>query len=137
MEKTLMTSTFKRPSLLLSLVPIFLLVGLLALNISIFKDSALMGPNQIALFISALVATMIGLFLLKIPYAEIEKKVIHSIGLSMQANLILLVVGTLIGLWIFSGIVPAMIYYGIKIFNPNWFLPLTCIVCAVVSIATG
>lgn len=132
-----MTSTFKRPSLLLSLVPIILLVGLLALNISIFKDSALMGPNQIALFISALVASAIGLFLLKVPYVEIEKKVIHSIGLSMQANLILLVVGTLIGLWIFSGIVPAMIYYGIKLFNPSWFLPLTCIVCAVVSIATG
>lgn len=132
-----MTSNFKRPSLLLSLVPICFLVGLLALNISIFKDSALMGPNQIALFIAALVSSFIGLFVLKIPYAEIEKKIIHSISLSLQANLILLVVGTLIGLWIFSGVVPAMIYYGIKLFNPEWFLPLTCIVCAVVSIATG
>lgn len=132
-----MTSTFKRPSLIVSLIPIILLVGLLGLNISIFKDSALMGPNQIALFVAALAGAMIGIFKLKIPYAEIEKQVIHAISLSLQANLILLVVGTLIGLWIFSGVVPAMIYYGIKLFNPSWFLPLCCLVCAVVSLATG
>lgn len=127
----------KKPGLLLSLVPIVALIGFLVLNIDLFKDSALLGPNQIALLMSALIAGMIGLFVLKVPYEEIEKKVIHSIGLSMQANLILLVVGMLIGLWIFSGVVPAMIYYGIKVFNPTFFLPLTCIVCAVVSLATG
>jgi NhaC family Na+:H+ antiporter len=107
------------------------------MNISIFQDGALMGPNQIALFLSALIAASIGLVFLNVSYADIEKKVIQSIGLSMQANLILLVVGMLIGLWIFSGVVPAMIYYGIKLFNPTWFLPLSCIVCAVVALATG
>lgn len=132
-----MSSTSKRPGLLLSLVPIFVLIGLLVFNIDLFKDSALMGPNQIALFTSALVAGVIGLFVLKVPYEDMEKKVIESIGLSMQANLILLVVGMLIGLWIFSGVVPAMIYYGVKLFNPTWFLPLTCIVCCIVSLATG
>lgn len=130
-------SEVKKPGLLLSLVPVAFLIGCLVLNIDLFKDSALLGPNQIALFLSALVAGAIGLFVLRVPYEEIEKKVIHSIGLSMQANLILLVVGMLIGLWIFSGVVPAMIYYGVKIFNPSLFLPLTCIVCAVVSLATG
>src|SRR5690606_27013040 len=54
-----------------------------------------------------------------------------------QANLILLVVGSLIGLWIFSGVVPAMIYYGIELINPVWFLPVSCLVCAIVSLATG
>lgn len=131
------SSEIKKPGLILSLVPVAFLIGCLVLNIDLFKDSALLGPNQIALFLSALVAGGIGLFVLKVPYEEVEKKVIHSIGLSMQANLILLVVGMLIGLWIFSGVVPAMIYYGVKIFNPTLFLPLTCIVCAVVSLATG
>src|SRR5690606_35375667 len=42
-----------------------------------------------------------------------------------------------IGLWIFSGVVPSMVYYGVKIFNPGWFLPLTCLTCCIVSIATG
>lgn len=131
------SSEVKKPGLFLSLVPIAILIGFLVLNIDLFQDSALMGPNQIALFLAALIAGAIGLFVLKVPYEEMEKKVIHSIGLSMQANLILLVVGMLIGLWIFSGVVPAMIYYGIKVFNPTFFLPLTCIVCAVVSLATG
>ncbi|MFP5386836.1 MAG: Na+/H+ antiporter NhaC [Bacteriovoracia bacterium] len=132
-----MSSIAKKPGLLLSLFPVLSLIAFLVLNIDLFKDSALLGPNQIALFIAAVIATFIGIFILKVPYKDIEEKVIHSIGLSMQANLILLVVGMLIGLWIFSGVVPAMIYYGIKIFNPTLFLPLTCIVCAVVSLATG
>lgn len=127
----------KKPSFFLSLVPILVLIAILFLNISIFKDSATLGPNQLALVMAALVAGVIGLFVLKVPYEKIEKKVIHAIGLSMQANLILLVVGTLIGLWIFSGVVPAMIFYGIKLINPIWFLPVTCIVCAIVSLATG
>lgn len=132
-----MSTSQKRPGLLLSLLPVLVLISLLVLNIDLFKDSALMGPNQIALFVAALVAAVIGLLVLKVSYEDMEKKIIQSISLSMQANLILLVVGMLIGLWIFSGVVPAMIYYGVKLFNPTWFLPLTCIVCSVVSLATG
>lgn len=132
-----MTSQYKRPGLILSLVPVFTLIGLLVLNIEIFKDSAVLGPNQIALFLSAIVAGIIGIFFLKVPYEEIENKIIHSIGLSLQSNLILLIVGMLIGLWIFSGVVPAMIFYGIKVFNPTFFLPLSCVVCAIVALSTG
>lgn len=122
---------------MLSMIPILVLIAILFTNIRIFKDAATLGPNQLALLIAGLVAGAIGLFVLKIPYAEIEKKIIHSITLSMQANLILLVVGSLIGLWIISGVVPAMIFYGIKLINPTWFLPVTCIVCCIVSLATG
>jgi Na+:H+ antiporter, NhaC family len=132
-----MSSHVKKPGLFLSLVPILTLILLLVLNIDLFKDSAVLGPNQIALFLSAIVTAVIGMLVLRVPYEEIEKKIIHSISLSLQANLILLVVGMLIGLWIFSGVVPAMIYYGIKLFNPTFFLPLTCVVCSIVSLATG
>lgn len=132
-----MLSHAKKPGLLMSLVPVVTLIGLLFLNIDIFKDTAVLGPNQIALFLAAIVASVLGIVVLKVPYEEIEKKVIHSISLSLQANLILLIVGMLIGLWIFSGVVPAMVFYGIKIFNPTFFLPLTCLVCGVVSLATG
>ena len=132
-----MSSNYKKPSLVVSLVPVVVLVTLLVMNIFLFKDNAALGPNQVTLFVAAAICAGIGIFHLKIPYKDIEKKIIHSISLSMQANLILLVVGTLIALWIFNGVVPAMIYYGIKLFNPNWFLPLTCMVCCVVSLATG
>ena len=95
------------------------------------------GPNQLALGIAAAVTTALGFFFLKMPYSYIEDTIFSSIGRAMQANIILLVVGSLIGLWIISGIVPAMIYYGLKIINPTFFLPVACIVCAFVSIATG
>jgi NhaC family Na+:H+ antiporter len=131
------TLVVKKPGLLLSFVPIVVLVLVLVLNISIFGDSATLGPNQLALLLAAIVAGIIGIFFLRVPYNLIEQRVIHSIGLSLQANLILLVVGSLVGLWIFSGVVPAMIYYGIELINPAWFLPVSCIVCMMVSLATG
>jgi Na+:H+ antiporter, NhaC family len=132
-----MSSGIKKPGLLLSLAPILVLIGLLVLNISIFSDSATLGPNQLALFMASLIAAGIGMFVLKVPYKQVEERIVRSISLSLQANLILLVVGTLIGLWIFSGVVPAMIYYGIQLIHPAWFLPVTCLVCAIVAISTG
>ncbi|MBY0517276.1 MAG: Na+/H+ antiporter NhaC [Bacteriovoracaceae bacterium] len=132
-----MQNDYKKPGLGLSLIPLLFLIVLLALNIYLFKDGATSGPNQLALLAAASLAAIIGLTVLKIDYKTMEEKVIHSIGLSMQAVLILLVVGMLIGLWILSGVVPSMIYYGIQIVNPSWFLPITCIICAVVSLATG
>ncbi len=126
-----------RPSLLISLLPLFLLIGLLALNIKLFGDGATSGPNQLALMAAAAFAALLGLVVLKIDYKQMEHKLIESIGLSMQAVLILLVVGMLIGLWILSGVVPTMIYYGIQIVHPHFFLPMTCLICALVSMATG
>ncbi len=126
-----------RPHLLIALIPVLVLIAILTLNIKIFSDNATYGPNQLALLFAACTAAAIGIFVLKMDYKHIEEKIVHSISLSMQANLILLVVGMLIGLWIFSGVVPAMIYYGVKLISPAWFLPITCIVCAIVSIATG
>lgn len=132
-----MSLNHKSPGIFLISIPIFTLIGLLFLNIELFKDSSVLGPNQIALFISSVVSASIGIFILKIPYVEIEKSVLNSIQLSLQAILILLVVGMLIGLWIFAGIVPAMIYYGINLFHPSFFLPISCLICSIVALATG
>lgn len=132
-----MNNQYQKPSLLISLIPLLVLIGLLVFNITLFKDNAAFGPNQLALLAAAMVAGIIALFALKIPYTDLEQGVITSIGLSMQAILILLIVGMLIGLWILSGVVPTMIYYGIQIVNPSWFLPVSCIVCCFVSLATG
>src|SRR5690606_38128308 len=95
------------------------------------------GANQIALLVTAFVVAGIGVFKLKMRYKQIETKALESVGVSLQANLILLLVGSLIGTWILSGVVPAMIYYGIELINPTVFLPVACVICAIVSIATG
>jgi NhaC family Na+:H+ antiporter len=106
---------------------------MLVTNILIFKDNATSGPNQMALLVSAVITVGLGKFKLKIPYDDMEKQMIISIKLALQACLILLLVGSLIGIWILSGIVPTMIYYGLELINPNWFLPVACISCSLVA----
>ena len=46
-------------------------------------------------------------------------------------------VGALAGTWLISGIIPTMIYYGLKILSPSIFLPATVVICSIISIATG
>tara|TARA_R110000868_G_scaffold154736_1_gene380929 strand:- start:48681 stop:50171 length:1491 start_codon:yes stop_codon:yes gene_type:complete len=127
----------KRPALLLSLVPVVFLMGLLIFNIILFKDDATGGPNQLALLASGALAAVIGIFVLKRPYDEIENRIVKSISMAIQATLILLVVGCLIGTWILSGVVPSMIYYGLQLIHPAVILPVSALVCAIVALATG
>ncbi|MCB9092267.1 MAG: Na+/H+ antiporter NhaC [Halobacteriovoraceae bacterium] len=120
-----------------AILPVIVLVVLLIVNVKIYKDNATAGPNQMALFLSGFVAMLMGKLLRKLNYYDLELAAIHSIKHSMQANLILLSVGSLIGIWILSGVVPTMIYYGIKIMSPQFFLPTACLICSFVSLATG
>lgn len=127
----------KRPSLWVSLVPVLFLMGLLVFNIILFKDDATGGPNQLALLVAGAFAAVIGIFVLKRSYHDIENQIVRSISMALQASLILLVVGSLIGTWILSGVVPAMIYYGLQLIHPAVILPVCAMVCAIVSLATG
>ena len=124
-------------SLSLALIPIIVLISLLILNIVIFKDGATGGPNQLALMFSGIFTLAIGSIVLKIPYKVFEEEITQSIGYAVPAFIILLMVGSLISLWIASGIVPSMIYYGLKLIDPSLFLPTSCLLCAFVSLATG
>jgi NhaC family Na+:H+ antiporter len=127
----------QKPSLKLSLVPIITLVILLAFNVYVFQDDSSYGPNQLSLLFSAFLCAGIGHFYLNISYKALEQQSIKAVGVSLQAILILLVVGALIGVWILNGIVPTMIFYGIKIINPTIFLPVALVICSIVSLATG
>jgi Na+:H+ antiporter, NhaC family len=126
----------KRPSLLQAFIPIISLVILLAINVIVFGAGATDGPNQIALILASGVAGLIS-WRLGYSWENIETSVVKSISSAMGAMLILLVIGSLSGTWLISGIVPAMIYYGLKILNPTIFLFAACIVCCIVSLATG
>ena len=70
-------------------------------------------------------------------YQEMEHAVTKGIYDGMSAILILLAVGALVGTWISGGIVPSLIYYGLKVIHPSIFLLATLILCSITSIATG
>lgn len=126
----------KRPTLVHAFIPIGFLVAFLSINVYVFGPGATEGPNQMALIMAASVAGIIS-WRLGYSWDDIETSVVKSISSAMGAMLILLVIGSLSGTWLLSGIVPAMIYYGLKILNPTIFLVAACIVCCIVSLATG
>lgn len=127
----------QEPSIVLSLIPIGVLIALMVFNVILFKDNATFGPNQLALLISAVVAGSLGVFYLGRSYIFLERQIVKSIAMALQSILILLVVGSLISVWIASGIVPLMIYYGLEIINPKVFLAVSCIISCIVSLCTG
>ncbi len=126
----------REPTLLEAFVPIIFLIILLSINVFIFGDSSLDGSNQIVLILSAAVAAIVATRL-GFKWRELREGAVKSISSAMTSMLILLLIGALAGTWLLSGIVPAMIYYGLQILNPTIFLFAACIICSVVSIATG
>ena len=119
-----------------SILPLIILILLLAYNVFVFGDDALSGSNQFILLIGAAIAAGIG-FIYKTSYKNMLIKVADNFQSVAGAILILLFVGALAGTWLASGIIPAMIYYGLKVLHPSIFLPSCIIICAIISLATG
>ena len=119
-----------------AVVPIVVLVLLLSLNVYCYKDDATYGPNQIALIFSTIIAGLFG-WKLKTPFEKMLRGINSSIGSALNAILILLMIGALAGTWLISGVVPAMVCYGLQVLSPGTFLFATVIVCALVSLITG
>jgi Na+:H+ antiporter, NhaC family len=131
-----MTKSIKKPSLLASLTPIVILVILLSLNVILWGDATLDGSNQTALLMAAAIAAIIGVRLGN-KWLDMRAQIVKTIGTAMPSILILLLIGALAGTWMLSGVVPALIYYGLDILHPSIFLIATLIICALVSLATG
>ena len=127
----------KLPSPLLSAVPILTLVILLYFTIRTFGSDALSGGSQIVLLTSTAITSMLAMIFCKVRWHQIEKAICNNILGVATAIIILLLIGALSGSWMVSGIVPTMIYYGMHIIHPSFFLASTCIICAIVSIMTG
>ena len=116
-------------------LPILVLIFLLGCNLILFEN-AMSGPNQFALLIAAVIASVIGNLRGK-KYYDIFDGILESVKSSINAIIILLIIGGLTSSWILSGVVPAMIYYGVELINPDYFLLTSCVICAIVSISTG
>jgi NhaC family Na+:H+ antiporter len=119
-----------------ALLPVVILVLLLAFNVYVYGDDALSGSNQFILLIGAAVAAMVG-FKIKVSYTDMLEAIGSNLKSTTGAILILLFVGALAGTWLLSGIIPAMIYYGLQILHPSIFLPACIVICAIISVATG
>jgi len=118
----------------IALIPIIFLVAALFVTIVILAEDEL--TVHIPLILATAVAAIVGMSYGR-PWTDIKDGMVHGINLALPAILILMVVGTLIGTWIQGGIVPAMIYYGMKVLSPSIFLPATLLICSVVALGTG
>ncbi|KJD34227.1 sodium:proton antiporter [Tamlana sedimentorum] len=120
-----------------ALIPVIILMALLAYNI-FFAEGEMLGAysNQLILIISALIAAGVGLFN-KVSLKLMLKEVWENLKSVFIPILLLLLVGALSGTWLISGVIPAMVYYGLNVLNPSIFLPACVIICALVSISTG
>jgi NhaC family Na+:H+ antiporter len=124
------------PSLGLSLVPVVALIGLLAADVVAFGEDSSYGANQIAMLLAAFVAGGIGMAR-GIRWKAISEAIAHSVSQTTEAILILLMIGALSGTWLIAGIIPAFIHYGLQILEPGIFLFAACIICGLLSLATG
>ena len=116
--------------------PILILVVLLSINVFTYGDASLDGSNQFILLIGGFIASLIG-FKNNISFKLIIDKIGKNLKTTTSPILILLFVGALGGTWLASGIIPAMIFYGLKIINPTIFLPTAVILAALTSLVTG
>lgn len=113
-------------------LPIAALIIVLYIGLVIYGTDA-----HVPLVIASAVAVFVAIFQLGYTWKEIEEGILKTINMGMQAIIILMIVGMLVGTWIQGGVVPAMIYYGLQILSPSIFLVATVLICSVVSLATG
>jgi len=128
-----MSSTRPLPSIWLSLVPVVALVGLLFFNIKILGQD----QNHIPLILATMVAGLMAIFAHRLTWKELEDGILHAIQSAMMPMLILISIGIVIATWMQSGVVPLLISYGLDMISPSVFLLTSCLVCGVVSLATG
>lgn len=123
--------TGSQPSFGLALIPIISMALLLGVGYGVYKIRP-----QVLLVAAAFITACLGMFL-RFSWREMEKGIVESISKAMPAILIMLSVGILIGSWMAAGTIPMIIYYGLKLISPRFFLFTACLVCTITSMATG
>ena len=127
----------KRPSAMLSLMPIVVLVAMLTATIKAFGSDSLGGASQITLLTVSALCVLIGMWRLNVPWASFEKAITKNVASVSSALIILLLIGALSGAWMVSGVVPTLVYYGVQAIHPDIFLASSWLICALVSVMTG
>jgi len=123
--------TPKKANMLQALISLGGLVAIMAVGIIVFG----VDPH-IPMFIGVIIAALMALYL-GYAWEEIEKFMMEGITRALQSIIILSIIGILVGMWIDSGVVPSMIYYGLQILSPGIFFIATVLICSITSLATG
>jgi NhaC family Na+:H+ antiporter len=126
----------RQPSTLDALIPLVFMIVLLALSIVLFGIDAALGPLQVSLLMSAVVAAVVA-HKNGHPWETLGDEIVKGISVAMSAILILLMVGALIGVWNMSGTIATMVYYGIELIDPSWFYLAAAILTGLIGIVTG
>jgi NhaC family Na+:H+ antiporter len=121
----------KQPSLAVALTPLIIMGLLLGVGYGIYKIRP-----QVLLVVAAFITGCLAL-ILRFNWKDMEKGIVASISKALPAILIMLTVGILIGSWIACGTIPMVVYYGLKLISPKFFLLTACLVCSITSLATG
>ena len=125
------------PHPLIAAIPVVVLIGFLAIVITLFGSDSLSGGSQIALLMGMAVCVCISMGVYKVPWRTFEAQIKKTLGEVSITLLILLCVGMLSGSWMISGIASTLIYYGVQVMSPQFFLVSACIICALVSLLSG
>ncbi len=125
------------PHPLIAITPVVVLICFLGIVIALFGSDSLNGGSQIALLLGMAVCVCLSMTIYHTPWWIFEKQIKKTLGEVSITLVILLCVGMLAGSWMISGVVPTMIYYGIQIMSPHFFLVTSCIICALVSVLSG
>lgn len=128
--------TQRQPTIFQSVIPILVLLGLIMTTVLGTGADALGGANQLSLLIASGIGAGIAVWN-RVTWAQVMQGMVHTISASLPAILILLMVGMLSGSWMISGVIPTMIYYGLDVLRPDYFLPACVVISAAVSVATG
>jgi NhaC family Na+:H+ antiporter len=127
----------KLPSPLLSIIPVILLIGLVALSLLLFGADALGGASQVSLLTAAGFALLLGRVNNRFKWADFEKQLHKNFKNISGALIILLIIGSLSATWMLSGVVPLFIIYGMHLIHPAVFLLVAAVISALVSVLTG
>lgn len=129
--------TPRRPSPLVSILPIAVLISLLFFTIRLLGSDALGGGSQVCLLVATALCVLVGMVGYGVKWEEYDRAITQNIAGVSTALIILLVIGSLSAAWMLSGVVPTLIYYGVQIIHPQFFLLSTCLICAAISVMTG
>ena len=132
-----MEQTTKKPHPLIAIIPLAALIALIVLVVNIFPDDALSGASQVALMIATAICVALSMSIYKVKWQVFEDKIKSTVGDASVSILILLLIGMMSATWMISGVVPTLIYYGVQLMSPTFFLPCACIISSVISVMTG
>ena len=125
------------PHPFISVIPLAVLITLIVLVVKIFPDDALAGASQVALMIATAVCVALGMGIYRMKWNIFEEMIKKTVGDAGVSILILLLIGMMSATWMISGVVPTLIYYGVQIMSPTFFLPCACIISSIISVMTG